>query len=137
MPPRAGKKEGLRLLFPPTVSARQRAALHQLGDVHNVPHASTGDGAQRRLELGPADAARSIDLGDEMGEDSPSDQQLCAAIEKHLSIDASPIFDALAAPPIKGRVRKDGANSNNSATQPPKSLVGVEEFCARVSRLQL
>ncbi len=46
----------VQLLFPPTLTARQRAALHAVGNTHDLPHESTGEGAERRIRLGAADS---------------------------------------------------------------------------------
>lgn len=51
-----------QLVFPPALSARQRAALHAVGERWGLAHSSCGEGAARRITLGPADASRTIDL---------------------------------------------------------------------------
>jgi R3H domain len=48
----------MQLLFPSTLTARQRAALHKIADQYGLPHGSTGDGVQRRFSFGDPDAGR-------------------------------------------------------------------------------
>lgn len=47
----------LQLIFPPSLTARQRALLHEFAEGAGLQHASTGEGSSRRLQLGP-DAAQ-------------------------------------------------------------------------------
>ena len=46
-----------QVLFPPTLTARQRALLHEVAESNGVAHASAGEGAERRFRLGGAAAA--------------------------------------------------------------------------------
>ena len=40
------------VLLPPTLTARQRAAVHQAAEEAGLPHESSGDGNERRLTVG-------------------------------------------------------------------------------------
>lgn len=46
-----------QILFPPSLTARQRALLHEVAESNGAQHASAGEGAERRLRLGDAAAA--------------------------------------------------------------------------------
>ena len=46
----------MRLLFPSTLTARQRAALHKVADENGLSHGSSGEGARRRITVGNANA---------------------------------------------------------------------------------
>ncbi|KAL4856486.1 DNA-binding protein SMUBP-2 [Chlorella vulgaris] len=107
----------VRLLFPPSLTPRQRAVVHALGEQHGLPHASHGSDSQRRVVLGPAEG-RAIELGapdaaaagaaaaapaggggsdpqQQQGLPQPlSDDQLVSLIQQHLNIDASAAFAA-------------------------------------------
>lgn len=152
----------LQLRFPPSLSARQRAVVHAVGERWGLPHSSSGEGAARHITLGPADAERVIDctwpaVGDGGGgggggtgtssscgvngsssDSSPTDAQLIALIQQHLGIDAS---DAFAAGPPPGQAAVAAArppaawhgSSKAGKAQPgAKGLVSVEEFIAKV-----
>jgi hypothetical protein len=41
-----------QLIFPPSLTARQRAVLHELGEAHGLSHESLGEGPARHLRLG-------------------------------------------------------------------------------------
>jgi hypothetical protein len=43
-----------QLIFPPSLTARQRAVLHELGEAHGLSHESLGEGPARHLRLGSA-----------------------------------------------------------------------------------
>lgn len=151
-----------QLRFPPSLSARQRAAVHAVGERWGLPHSSSGEGAARHITLGPADAERAIDCnwpaaGDGGGgggggtggssscgvngsssDSSPTDAQLIALIQQHLGIDAS---DAFAAGPPPGQAAAaaarppaawQGGSKAGKAQPGAKGLVSVEEFIAKV-----
>jgi len=94
----------VQLIFPSTLTARHRAILHAVGEQHGFPHVSTGEGENRRLTLGSAkDESIVVDLAkDEEGgingnlataSTAPlADAILISLLEKHLKIDAAPIF---------------------------------------------
>jgi len=54
---RASSRPLVQVLFPSALTARQRAALHDVAGSAGVAHISTGDGAQRRIWLGNSAAA--------------------------------------------------------------------------------
>ena len=151
-----------QLRFLPSLSARQRAAVHAVGERWGLPHSSSGEGAARHITLGPADAERAIDCnwpaaGDGGGgggggtggssscgvngsssDSSPTDAQLIALIQQHLGIDAS---DAFAAGPPPGQAAAaaarlpaawQGGSKAGKAQPGAKGLVSVEEFIAKV-----
>jgi hypothetical protein len=49
-----------QLTFPPSLTARQRALLHEFAEGAGLQHASTGEGSSRRLQLGPEDARNKV-----------------------------------------------------------------------------
>jgi hypothetical protein len=84
-----------QLILPPCLTARQRAVLHQLAEQHGLQHESSGEGTDRRLTLGPADAATktTATLPPELAAASDiSDEQLAALVKLHLGINASPFL---------------------------------------------
>lgn len=50
----------VQITFPPSLTARQRALLHEFAEGAGLQHASTGEGASRRLQLGRADAQQKV-----------------------------------------------------------------------------
>ena len=42
----------MRLLFPSTLTARQRAAVHKVADLNGLQHGSSGEGTHRRICIG-------------------------------------------------------------------------------------
>lgn len=46
----------MRLLFPSTLTARQRAALHKVADESGLQHGSGGEGSRRRITVGNVNA---------------------------------------------------------------------------------
>jgi R3H domain len=110
----------MRLLFPSTLTARQRAALHRIADENGLEHGSSGDGTHRRITVGNADAesVKVKPLYNEACEmatcsrlmsdrsswcaswqvctaddrDAVSDEQICAALSEHLHLDAAAAF---------------------------------------------
>lgn len=44
-----------QVIFPPTLTARQRAILHQVAEAHGLGHISTGDGEARCISIGKLD----------------------------------------------------------------------------------
>jgi hypothetical protein len=109
----------MRLLFPSTLTARQRAALHKVSDENGLQHGSSGEGTGRRITIGNADAESlevntlhndafrwqpSVDwqLINAAGlhlqvctaddRDAVSDERICAALSEHLHLDAAAAF---------------------------------------------
>ncbi|KAG7670496.1 hypothetical protein KSW81_003059 [Nannochloris sp. 'desiccata'] len=93
----------VQLIFPSTLTARQRAILHAVGEQYGLPHVSTGEGDDRNLTLGTSkDESSVIDLGKDGGGCGNRTTTNCTApladailiclLEKHLKIDATPIF---------------------------------------------
>jgi hypothetical protein len=50
----------LQVTFPASLTARQRALLHEFAEGVGLQHASTGEGSDRRLQLGPDDATTQV-----------------------------------------------------------------------------
>ncbi|KAL4440242.1 hypothetical protein ABPG75_003243 [Micractinium tetrahymenae] len=111
-------KADVKLIFPISLTARQRAAVHTIGERYGLPHISQGEGAERHIVLGPAGAPTVVLAGpaevcdaSSSGRDSDqndgtssssagtsgsapplSDDQLVALIKQHLKLDASEEF---------------------------------------------
>lgn len=87
----------LQLVFPASLTARQRAAVHAIGERYGLPHTSQGEGAKRHIVLGPAGVPALV-LGEperdgSAGTAAPmSDDQLAAFIKQHLQLDAAEEF---------------------------------------------
>lgn len=106
----------VQLLFPPSLSARQRAILHAVAERAGLPHSSQGEGTARRIALGPPGAARIVDCsegpaaaaaaaGNGSGGSSPPDDGGVGGDEAG---DASGITSS-----------GGSASSNSSASHPP------------------
>lgn len=44
----------MQLIFPPSVTARQRALLHEVAEQAGLQHLSRGEGAERHIAVGSA-----------------------------------------------------------------------------------
>lgn len=121
-----------QLVFPPSLTPRQRAAVHAVGEHYGVQHGSTGEGEARRVALGPADAPQTVviaggasdtadggvsssggaDGGAAHGASDAaaagalpaplSDDQLVSLIKQHLGLDAGEVFASMASSSIGG-----------------------------------
>lgn len=74
-----------QLVFPPSLTSRQRAFLHEVAEAAGLPHASSGDGAARHIVVGSDGAADRVEIGEQ---DVGDDDALCALLERHLCVDA-------------------------------------------------
>ena len=75
------------LRFPPSLSSRQRAALHAVAEMHGVAHRSDEEGDARRIALGSG--AREIGAVGTVATDPSApleDEALCALITEHFRI---------------------------------------------------
>ncbi len=134
----------VRIVFPPGLTPRQRAALHAAAESYGLVHESTGEGDQRRIALGPEDAATQVeaDAGGSGGREAPlTDGKLCALLQRHLRVDAAPHFADVGKPAAAGksgaaraaaRAAGFGAGGRSALASAPVSL---EEFVERTSRL--
>jgi hypothetical protein len=50
----------LQVTFPASLTAGQRALLHEFAEGVGLQHASTGEGSSRRLQLGPEGATTQV-----------------------------------------------------------------------------
>lgn len=147
---------GVQLLFPPSLTARQRAILHLVAEQHGLAHSSQGEGEARRIALGPPSAARTLDLcadaaaaaiadGSRPGDGTDgsaggatSDEQLAALLRQHLSIDAASAFAASSG--SSGTAVAAGRRGAAAGWKPPSKsskpgaagMVSVEAFIAQV-----
>lgn len=110
-----------QLIFPPSLTARQRATIHDLGDAYGLLHESSGDGRARRIVLGSFQKdAVEVPCPD----DSPlSDEDLADFIHQHLLLDPTSIM----------RNRSPRLNSSLSSDNPLKSS---ERFLSRTNDRQ-
>mmetsp|Transcript_18952 Transcript_18952/g.52864 ORF Transcript_18952/g.52864 Transcript_18952/m.52864 type:complete len:800 (-) Transcript_18952:678-3077(-) len=112
------------ILLPPTLSARQRAAVHQAADEAGIPHESTGDGNDRRLTLGSKDNLYTFPADQEL-----MDDQLAVEVQQRMRLDIRSAFlsssiSAADAPPrpISTKAAREGAAQ--------KRVMSLEEFVA-------
>lgn len=146
--------EGVRVLFPPSLTPRQRAALHAAAEAYGLPHSSSGEGeGSRRIALGAEDAETCVEIpepescrgggngSDADGGDSGafSDEQLCALLQQHLRVDAAPHLAAAAAPrrreaPAAAAARAAGFGAEGRSAL-AKAPISLEEFVDKTSRL--
>lgn len=104
----------IQLIFPPSLTPRQRAIIHSIGEQHSLYHESnTDEQGQRRITLGRKDAATVTDItslslatpdhnhDDDDDDDQPTppplpsvytDDDLIKLIQQHLTINASDTF---------------------------------------------
>lgn len=140
----------LQLVFPASLTARQRAAVHAVGERHGLPHSSQGEGSERRIVLGHAGAPAVVLVepaggGAAAGTCSPvSDDQLAALIKQHLQLDAAEEFAQMASSSRSGgggggaqRPTVGGgpwrrAEAAAAAKPGSKGLLTPEDFIARV-----
>ena len=110
--PQSSTTSQVQLVFPSSLTARQRAAIHAVGEQYNLPHTSTGEGDTRTITLGSSEApvfnlstqGAPVDPGV-----SPDDALLIELIQKHLHIDASAAFTE------RGKTASNGANTKSSS----------------------
>jgi len=122
------------LVLPAALDSRQRALVHAVAEALGLAHASTGDGAQRRVSLGSG-APRTA-----LGDGPLSDAELAAAVSRHLGLDAGPHFAAAAAAgPTQaargGRAGGRGGGGAGPTPPPPPPRIGLDEYVALTSRL--
>lgn len=131
-----------QLVFPPSLTARQRAAIHAIGEAAGLQHTSEGAGPGRRATLG---SGRVEDLAGGGGGGSSSaaltDEQLIELIQQHLSIDAAPAFasqrngDEGAQGPRAAAARGGGGGGSGSGggglAPNPRGMVSLEAFVQR------
>ncbi len=137
----------VQLIFPASLSARQRAAVHAIGERHGLPHSSQGEGAERHIVLGPS-GAPAVVLGEPAGDGAASvqpalsDDQLAALIKQHLQLEVAEEFaskpgssngggDGARRPPVGGGPWRR-AEAAAAAKPGSRGLVTPEEFIARV-----
>lgn len=138
----------LQLILSSGVTARQRAVLHELSEVHGLQHRSVGEGLDRRLVIGP-DEATHVTAAPQ-GDGKISDAQLADLIQQHLHIDARPSLATAAPPPsnTSGKLSAAGAAGQDGGAVPEargmepgqrsfagpqaKGMLTVEEFVAKV-----
>lgn len=58
MPGSMEEPEKLQVVFPPSLSSRQRAVIHELAEEAGLLHKSSGETGCRFLRLGPADGQK-------------------------------------------------------------------------------
>lgn len=142
----------LQLVFPPGLSARQRTAIHAIGEQNGLQHESAGDGAARHIVLGPA-CAPCVPMGGAGGATGRAesdgdggqltDKEIIDLIQEHLSIDAAPVFEGGGSKSSTGgqqpsacRARtgpKGKAGKGSQQLQPSsKGMITVEDFIEQV-----
>eukprot|EP00201_Polytomella_parva_P005273 CAMPEP_0175077848 /NCGR_PEP_ID=MMETSP0052_2-20121109/23696_1 /TAXON_ID=51329 ORGANISM="Polytomella parva, Strain SAG 63-3" /NCGR_SAMPLE_ID=MMETSP0052_2 /ASSEMBLY_ACC=CAM_ASM_000194 /LENGTH=271 /DNA_ID=CAMNT_0016347515 /DNA_START=95 /DNA_END=907 /DNA_ORIENTATION=- len=100
------------LLFPPSLTSRQRAILHGVCENNKLYHLSEGDGINRFIKIG-YESGKKVDI-----EKGPlSDDDLCKLLETHFSIDASHNFTTAAPYP-----------SHSDSPTVKMGLMTVDEF---------
>lgn len=145
-----------QLVFPPALTARQRAAIHAVGEQFGLPHASKGDGNHRSIVLGPAEAP-AIDIanlpleqGLAISNEAPDDALLIELIQKHLKIDASAAFSSLGTShggggndlfPGSSKARSNGETTSRqptsslAITKTPGKHTDLPQFVAHMEEL--
>ena len=127
------------LRFPPSLSSRQRAALHAVAEMHGVAHRSDGEGDARRIALGSG--AREIDAVGTVATDPSApleDEALCALITEHFRIlpaAAKRAFDAPA--PTTAARRESAPEPSQRPPAPAVTMVGIslDAFVDKTLRL--
>eukprot|EP00899_Mesostigma_viride_P028330 jgi/Mesvir1/8682/Mv26108-RA.1 len=122
-----------RLRFPPSLTARQRAIIHEIAEEHGLSHASTGEDAARHIRVWTED-----DTGEELVVTGEDDDAICSAMRKLLGEDVSARFREAATAP-GGRSQAGGPASNAAAAEKMYKTLGgaaskpltLEEFISR------
>ncbi|CAL5218349.1 g9 [Coccomyxa viridis] len=103
-----------KVLFPASLTARQRAILHEIAEEHGFAHNSDDVEGQRQISI--CSKTRSSDTTKVLSDDGAavSDKDLCAVLKETLNIDASKAFSsshsngsAAAKLPQKGALQKN------------------------------
>ncbi|EFJ52473.1 hypothetical protein VOLCADRAFT_79084 [Volvox carteri f. nagariensis] len=127
--PAAGTNEVL-VVFPPSLSARQRALIHEVAEENGLHHASDGSGEGRFIMVGSRKAgARKVNVAAPSG-GAFSVADLCAALLEHLGIDAT---DHL--PSTSAAGRQAGRAQVRSETRAQDDPATVETFVELSRRL--
>lgn len=136
-----------QVVFPPSLTPRQRAAVHAVGEAHGLPHASAGDGDQRQVSLGPAGAPTLQLAGPAPGLSELPDAELVQLIMEHLRVDAAAAFaerparPAVAAAAAKQKPGPGGANGSGGGGAPigeglsSGGRVDVDQFVSLMAEL--
>lgn len=101
--------------FPASLTARQRAILHDIAESAGLHHASAGQGDARHIVVGSANvSARKVSVPDKGG--SLSDADVAAALLQHLGLNASDRFASNASKGGSGAAAGKGRGANGSGT---------------------
>ena len=111
--PQSSTTSQVQLVFPSSLTARQRAAVHAVGEQYNLPHTSTGEGDTRTITLGSSEAPvfnlPTQGAPVDPGVSPPDDGLLIELIQKHLHIDASAAFTE------RSKTASNAANTGSSS----------------------
>jgi len=114
------------LLFPASLSARARAALHAAAEEAGVSHVSKGEGAERRLEVGESEPGRSIiEVEVASGDD---DQALCSLFAQHFSLDPTPHFLAASKQSEQDKKAKKKSKKDSETTTKTSASASGTDF---------
>lgn len=132
----------MQLVLPSCLTARQRALVHSLAEQHGILHSSAGEGSERYLTLGAADAPAAPLPEGPKAADAVTDQQLAELLQKHLQIDTTQMLLDAAEAAAAGRGGGSPAASGGAvqhelkraAIKGPsaKGLLTVEDFVSQV-----
>eukprot|EP00878_Enallax_costatus_P011993 GHUV01012521.1.p1 GENE.GHUV01012521.1~~GHUV01012521.1.p1 ORF type:complete len:728 (+),score=288.54 GHUV01012521.1:305-2488(+) len=132
--------------FPPCLSARQRALLHEIAEQRGLGHASRGEGEQRCIVLGNLqDAAEQITVP-AAGKDLLTDEQIAQVLQQHFGIETTAYLAAAQQQPANSSSTRKGTASNSkdkpkaSAAQAngpstSKQYESVDAFVSQMGKL--
>lgn len=125
-----------RLTFPPNVTAKQRAILHEFAETNGLQHGSVGDTEQTRRLVLWKDAEDGVAM--DLKSDSPSVtmSELAQMIQGCLNIDSTALLqmEDVTQPETKGRSKTSTGKSGTFGSM-PKNLITVDEFVTKMGPL--
>ncbi|KAF8070908.1 Ighmbp2 [Scenedesmus sp. PABB004] len=153
-PPAAGAAAGagesvacaVELTFPSSLTARQRAVLHEVAERAGLGHASVGEGEARAISVGRTDggAQQRVAAPEDDG-GGLADERIAALLQQHLGLEPAAFLAAAAAaqpPPARGAKQPGGGGRKQPAGAPQPGPVpqaaqyeSVASFVATMGRL--
>lgn len=127
----------LQLVFPPSLSPRQRAVIHDLAGSAGVSHKSSGETGSRILRLGPDNGCiLEVHPSEDIATNHFKDEELCSLLLQHFSIDAAAALSQ--SRPAGSRWRMD--NNADPKHQPaggaqPETSFTIDEFVEQMEPL--
>lgn len=122
------EEEKIKLIFPSSLLARQRAALHAVADAHGLPHVSTGEGPSRRIILGPINGRPVEAFDDDFQGSNASNALIIEKVKQYFGVDGTDVFSSLdCAATVKA--------STVSVPHPKRRVQGLENVSSFINSM--